>query len=258
MIGTLILYNLLAMVAYMSLWFLVGWRRKKLNTVDVAWGSGFAILAWLVNYQQPSARNILIAILVTIWALRITSHLARRVLLGGKEDPRYAELSKKWKGNFWLRAYFSIFILQGVLVVVISLPIVMATGTQHDGLAILSVFGAALWAIGFGIEAAADRQLRDFVGNPDNKGKVMDMGLWHYSRHPNYFGEMVQWWAIGIIALQANLGWIGLLGPATLTVLLLFVSGVPLIEKARQHDPQYRAYKRKTSMIIPLPSRSRS
>ncbi len=252
MIKDLLLMSLTAALVYMSVWFLVGVWRKKLNTVDVAWGSGFAIIAWLVAWQEPSARSTLIAILVSIWALRITNHLARRIF-GGHEDPRYAELSKKWKGNFWLRAYFSIFVLQGILVVAISLPVIFAAGKQNADLAVLSVLGAALWAVGFGIEAAADRQLRDFVSNKANKGKVMDMGLWRYSRHPNYFGEMLQWWAIGIIALQAENGWIGLAGPLTLTVLLLFVSGVPLIENARKNNKAYQDYKRKTSVIIPLP-----
>ena len=248
----LIFVNIVAMLVYMSLWFLVGWRRKKLNTVDVAWGSGFAIIAWLVAWQAPSARSTVIAVLVSVWALRITSHLARRVF-GGKEDPRYARLSKQWKGNFWLRAYFSIFILQALLVVLISLPIIFATGEQHADLGGLTVLGAAIWVIGFGIEAAADRQLRDFVANKANKGLVMDMGLWRYSRHPNYFGEMMQWWGIGVIALQAENGWIGLLGPLTLTVLLLFVSGVPMIEKPRKNDERYQDYRRRTSMVVPLP-----
>lgn len=252
MAGKLLLLSLTASLVYMSIWFLVGMWRKKLNTVDVAWGSGFAIIAWLVAWQEPTARSIIIAILVSIWALRITNHLARRIF-GGKEDPRYALLSKKWKGNFWLRAYFSIFVLQGLLITLISLPVVFATGEQNYDLAILTILGAAIWAVGFGIESAADRQLRDFVGDKSNKGQVMDMGLWRYSRHPNYFGEMVQWWGIGIIALQTQLGWIGLLGPLTLTVLLLFVSGVPLIEKPRQNNKLYQAYKRRTSVIIPLP-----
>lgn len=252
MITDLLIYSVTAALIYMSIWFLVGVWRKKLNTVDVAWGSAFAIIAWLVAWQETTARSVLIAILVTIWALRITNHLARRVF-GGREDRRYAELSKKWKGNFWLRAYFSIFVLQGLLVVLISLPVIFATGQQDENLAVLSMFGASMWAVGFGIEAAADRQLRDFVNNKANKGLVMDMGLWRYSRHPNYFGEMVQWWGIGLIALQAANGWIGLAGPFALTLLLLFVSGVPPIEKPRQNDKAYQAYKKRTSMIIPLP-----
>jgi steroid 5-alpha reductase family enzyme len=252
MIPQLLLVNLTAVLVYMSLWFVVGWRRQKLNTVDVAWGTGFALVAWLVVLQQSTARNILIAVLVSIWAARLTSHLARRVF-GGEEDSRYKELSSKWHGNFWLRAYLSIFILQGVLVWVISLPVVMAAGPQSEDLAVLSVLGAGLWVIGFGLEATADRQLRQFVNDKTDKSQVMDQGLWRYSRHPNYFGEMLQWWAIGIIALQVQWGWLGLIGPATLTFLLLFVSGVPLVENSKKKDSAYRDYMRRTSIIVPLP-----
>ncbi len=232
-----------------------GGGANNLNTVDAAWGSGFALVAWLVAIQQPSARSLLIAVLVSVWAARITNHLVRRVFSSG-EDPRYAELSAKWQGNFWLRAYVTIFLLQGVLVVLISLPVTVAAGgAQLDNLGWLSVLGAAIWAVGFGIEAAADRQLRDFIANKPPKGAVMDQGLWKYSRHPNYFGEMVQWWAIGLIALQVSYGWIGLLGPLTLTYLLLFVSGIPMIENRKKNDPPYRRYMQRTSMLIPLPPR---
>ncbi len=252
MVTKLLLINLGVVLAYMAAWFVVGYRKKQLNTVDVAWGSGFAIIAWLVTLQQPSARSLLIAVLVSIWAARITNHLGRRVFSSG-EDPRYKELSSKWKGNFWRRASFSIFMLQGVLVVIISLPVTIAAGEQNANLGWLSAIGATLWLIGFVVESVGDRQLRRFVANKANRGKVMDQGLWRYSRHPNYFGEMVQWWAIGLIALQVSYGWIGLLGPLTLTYLLLFISGVPLIENRRKSDPAYRRYMERTSMIVPLP-----
>lgn len=247
-----LLLSLVVLVVYMSAWFLLARWRKQLNVVDVAWGTGFAIVAWLVALTHNSARSLLIAILVSIWAVRITNHLARRVFAGG-EDPRYQDMAKKWKGNFWLNAYLKVFLLQGLLVLVITLPITFAIGEQNGDLAPLSALGAVLWTIGFSIEATADRQLRMFIVDRANKGKVMDQGLWRYSRHPNYFGELTQWWAIAIIALQAHLGWIGLLGPLTLTTLILFVSGIPPIENKKKSDPEYANYMRRTSMLIPLP-----
>lgn len=254
MIGRLLLINLIAVLLYMTLWFGVGRWRKKLNTVDVAWGSGFALVAWLVVIQQPSIRSWLIAILVSLWALRLTNHLARRVFSSG-EDPRYKELSDKWRGNFWLRAYFSIFVLQGLLVVIISLPISLAASQSYPMLSWLSVVGVLIWLVGFVVESVGDRQLRQFVSQPTNRGKVMDTGLWRYSRHPNYFGEMTQWWGIGVIGLQTSWGVVGLLGPLVLTVLLRFVSGVPMIENRRKADPAYRRYMARTSMLVPLPPR---
>jgi steroid 5-alpha reductase family enzyme len=240
---------MIVLLVYMSIWFAIAKARKQLNLVDVAWGGGFVLVAWMVAFDQPSARSLLIAILVSFWGLRIVNHLARRVFTQG-EDPRYQEISRKWGQAFWARAYLSIFILQGGLILLVGLPVIMATGEQNADLAVLSVLGTALWFAGFTIESLADRQLRKFLANPDNKGKVMDQGLWRYSRHPNYFGELTQWWAIGLIALQVQNGWIGLLGPLTLTVLIVFISGIPPIERKKKSDPEYAAYMRRTSPLV--------
>lgn len=246
----------IAILIYMSIWFAVSKAYKKLSVVDVAWGGGFVLIAWLVATDSPSARSSLIAVLVTIWGVRIMSHLGHRVFGRKGDDERYKEISKKWGDNYWLRAYFSIFVLQGILVLAISLPILIATNEQNENLGMLSVLGTALWAIGFMIESAADWQLRQFTHEPGHKGKVMDQGLWRYSRHPNYFGELMQWWAIAIIALQVQHGWIGLFGPLILTILIVFVSGIPPIEKKKKSDPAYADYMRRTSPLIPLPPKS--
>ena len=172
MIAQLLSKALLVLLVYMSVWFIVAKVRKQLNIVDAAWGGGFVLVAWLAAFSEPSSRSLLIAILVSLWGLRITNHLVRRVFKQG-EDPRYAEMSKKRGSAFWPRAYLTIFIFQGILIVLISLPVIMATSEQNADLAILSVFGTALWFAGFVIESAADRQLRSFLANPANAGKVM-------------------------------------------------------------------------------------
>jgi steroid 5-alpha reductase family enzyme len=251
MTSQLVTQAILSVLVYMSVWFAFGKALKKLSVVDIAWGGGFILIAWLVAAQHHSARSWLIAVLVTIWGTRIIFHLGNRVLRS-KEDERYTELAKKWKGNYWLRAFFSIFMLQGLLVVAVGLPILVAANEQNENLGVLSVFGAALWALGFIIEAVADFQLRQFR-KESQKGEVMDQGLWAYSRHPNYFGELMQWWAIAIIALQVMHGWIGLIGPLVLTTLIVFVSGIPPIEKKKQSDPAYADYMRRTSPLILWP-----
>ncbi len=252
MITKLLLVNALALFVYMTAWFFVAKQTKKISMVDVAWGGGFALVAWIAELKYPSARSLLVAVLVSLWALRIINHLGRRVF-GGGDDPRYLEISKKWQGNFWLRAYGSIFLLQGLIILLVTLPVVAATGEQNPDLAGLSVLGAAIWAVGFLIEMHADKQLRVYLADTKNKGKVMDRGLWKYSRHPNYFGELLQWWAIALIALQVHGGWFGLLGPLTLTVLIVFVSGIPPIENRKKSDPAYAAYMRRTSPLILWP-----
>lgn len=247
------LINAALLLAYMSLWFVAARLRKRLDTVDIAWGLGFVVVAWASALLRHSTRSWVIAVLVSIWGLRLASHIYRRAKTK-KEDPRYEDLARKWKGNFWLRAYLSIFLLQGLLIWVVSLPIVMATNHQLRDWSWLTVAGGLVWLTGFVIEAVADRQLAGYLRLP-KKPKVLQKGLWKYSRHPNYFGELTQWWGIGIIALQAHRGWIGLLGPAVLSVLIVFVSGIPPIEKRRAKDPAYRAYQKKTSPLILLPQK---
>ena len=244
--------NATLIVLYMTAYWLVARWQKRLDTVDVAWGLGFVLLALSVYIQLPADRTRVVATLVTIWGLRLAFHIQSRARKRG-DDPRYVELAKKWKGDFWLRAYFSIFLLQGALIWIISLPIALASrrivvASPSHFLAV----GIIIWLIGFFTETIADAQLSQFLAGK-NHPKVLQTGLWKYSRHPNYFGELLQWWAIGIIALQASLGWIGLLGPLTLTILILFVSGIPPIEKRRAKDAAYRDYQRRTSVIIPLP-----
>lgn len=245
--------NALLILAYMSLWFLVAKSRKRLDAIDIAWGLGFVVVAWATLAQSPSFHSVLIANLVTLWGVRLAYHIQSRHKRT-KEDRRYKEISGKWKGNFWLRAYTSVFLLQGVLVLIVGLPIMIAANTTIEGLGWLSYVGVIIWSTGFVIEAVADRELSDFLGQKD-RPKIMQTGLWKYSRHPNYFGELVQWWAIGIIALQVNYGWIGFLGPLTLSVLIIFVSGIPPIERAKKDDKDYQKYKQQTSPLIPLPNR---
>jgi len=193
--------------------------------------------------------------LVTIWSGRLTSHLAKRSSQG-QEDPRYVEMAKKWKGDLWTRAYWSIFITQGLLIWLIGLPLVLNAGILHDQWAWLTNLAIIIWFAGFIFESVADNQLSRFRSDAANKGKNMDHGLWRYSRHPNYFGELVQWWAIGLLALQVAWGWIGLVGPLLLTILIVFVSGIPPIEKKRKDNAEYQAYKKRTSVLIPLPPRT--
>lgn len=237
----------------MSAWFLVAKSRKRIDTVDVAWGLGFVLVAWATLWQSPSFHSVLIANIVTVWGIRLAYHIYSRHTFT-KEDRRYIELSKKWKGNFWTRAYVSIFLVQGALLILVSLPITVASNTGISTLHWLSYVGVILWSAGFVIETVADKQLSDYLKRK-NRPAVMQEGFWRYSRHPNYFGELLQWWSVGIIALQVSYGWLGLIGPATLTILIVFISGIPPIERAKRSDKQYQVYRRKTSPLIPMPPR---
>jgi steroid 5-alpha reductase family enzyme len=245
-----LLIGALILLVSMTLAFLIALKRRRLDTVDIAWGLGFIALAWSVETEYPTSRSLLIALLVSVWGLRLAAHIGRRALSRPGDDPRYLALSSKWAKHIWLRAYFSVFILQGALILLISLPVILAIARPLPHLAWLSMLGLGLWLIGFALEAASDYQLNKFLQNKDHP-KVMQNGLWHYSRHPNYFGEITQWWGIGIIASGVSYGWLGLAGPLSLSLLIIFISGIPPIEKRRQGDPQYQAYKARTSPLVP-------
>jgi len=239
------------MFVYMTFWFIIAKRRNRLDTVDAAWGGGFVLMAWLVVLQQPSVRTYMVAAMVTAWSARLTYYLAQRSRRNG-EDQRYAELAKKHK-HVWPWAYGGIFLLQGLIVVLVGLPIITNAGLALPDLRLFFTIGYVIWALGFYIEYKADSELRQFKANKNNTGKVLDTGLWQHSRHPNYFGELLQWWGIGLVAVQTSFGWIGLIGPVILTILIRYVSGIPTIEKRRDGDKAYQDYKQRTNPLLPWP-----
>jgi steroid 5-alpha reductase family enzyme len=251
----------LVLFVYFSLWFIVASYKKRLDYVDIAWGGGFIAVVltqffrhWdTVNYVQAT-----ICVCVLIWGLRIMWHLGRRNFGKQTEDPRYTEIRKKWRNFQHLRSYVTIFMLQAGLVWMIGLPLDTIWRASFSSFGGISI-GLGVWIIGFLFESVADRQLRKFSAKPSNKGKVLSSGLWRYSRHPNYFGELTQWWGIWLMCLYLHpVGW-SIVGPLTITYLIRFVSGVPPIEKRHSKDAAYQKYKAKTAMLIPaLPKVSRT
>lgn len=242
----------------MSLWYWLSVRWKRMDIVDAAWGIGFIGITFLCIgiIGEISFRQAVLMTLVFVWGVRLTTHIVMRLRRGG-EDPRYKELRKIWGKTLPLRSYLQVFLLQGALLYVIALPIILSfrndIGFPWN---VVDTVGVLLWLLGFVFEAVGDAQLRAFVNNPRNKGKIMNQGLWKYSRHPNYFGEVCMWWGIGLIACSVPFGYLGLLGPATLTYLILFVSGVPITEKRYENDEAYVAYKMKTNRLLPWKPRA--
>ena len=166
------------------------------------------------------------------------------------EDFRYAAWRARWGRWFVLRSYIQIYLLQGSFLLVISLPILLAR-RPGPGLGLLDLAGVMVWLAGFGFEAAADAQMGRFKRDPGNRGRIITTGLWRYSRHPNYFGEALMWWGLALIALSVPSGWPGLLGPLTITFLLRFVSGVPLLERKYEGRPDFQEYARRTNAFVP-------
>lgn len=237
---------------YMTLWFIVSLIKKRNDVADIAWGVGFPLISWIAfALSGYSLRALIINILITIWGTRLASHIYTRNK-NKPEDARYAAWRKEWK-YFYLRSFFQVFMLQGLFLYLIVLPSVFANHTANSNFGALEITGLAIWLFGFFFEAIGDKQLANFIKDPANKGKIMQSGLWKYTRHPNYFGEVTMWWGIFVMTLSLSGAIYTIIGPLTITTLILFVSGVPLLEKRYQGNAEYEAYKKRTSVFIPLP-----
>jgi steroid 5-alpha reductase family enzyme len=192
--------------------------------------------------------------MVTVWGVRLSVHLARRNW-GRPEDYRYAAWREQYGDSWPLRSLFQVFWLQAVLLWIVSVP-VLAAQQSTAALAVLDLLGVAVWLVGLVFEAVGDAQLARFKADPANKGRVLDTGLWRYTRHPNYFGDAVVWWGIYLVALSAG-GWWSFFGPLLMTFLLVRVSGVAMLEQdLKQKKPEYANYIRRTSAFIPMPPKS--
>lgn len=245
----------IAVFIWMTGWYVLSVIWKRMDIVDVAWGSGFVVVAmvtWLLG--SGTTRSGVVVLLVIIWGLRLTSHLAHR-LLHQSEDRRYVTFRQAWGRHTWWRSYPQVFLLQGLLMLMISSSVI-ATVQPGSVWGMRDWLGLGIWVFGFLWEAIGDAQLVTFLRQPGSRGKVMMTGLWKYSRHPNYFGEIVQWWGIWIISLSVAGGLMTVFAPLTITVLILFVSGVPLLERQYRGRLDWESYRRRTSMILPWPPRS--
>ncbi len=244
---------------YVTAWFVLSLALKRNDVADVAWGLGPTVLGWWLFGRTGvlSATPLLLAaVLVSVWGVRLAWHVAARDFAPGRgEDPRYASWRKEWQ-YFTLRSYLQVFLLQGFFMLLVSMPLIMLASWPPPGLPVLTALGTLLWFVGFGFESVADRQLAAFLAQPrESRPRIMDTGLWAWSRHPNYFGESLMWWGLAIMALGVPLGWLGLIGPVTITVLLVFVSGIPLVEQRHTGEPDWDAYKERTSAFLPMPPR---
>ncbi len=237
----------LLVLAYMSAWFLFAILKKDNSIADVAWGLGFVIIFWMqfAFYDRP----LLLGVMVSAWGLRLAAYIFQRNQKKG-EDWRYQQWREEWGKNFYLRSFLQVFMLQGLFMWMIALPL-MQQAPENQPSHWLQWVGVLVWLAGFLWEAVADWQLSRFKANPQNKGKIMTTGLWSLSRHPNYFGEIVLWWGIFLFVAPYGNSWICLLSPLTITWLLNRVSGVPMLEKKYADNPEYQSYVKRTNPLIP-------
>lgn len=254
-------YCMVAALLFLTFIFAVARLRNRYDLIDVAWGLAFIAIAAVSYLSQPTelySIQTITTVLVVVWGLRLSLHIYSRWDKSQAEDKRYTELrnqyAKKW-GGFALNMYVRVFLLQAVLAVAVSLPLIVINTSNTTTPSWVIAVGIVVWVIGFYFEAVGDYQLKKHIANPKNKGKIMTSGLWEYTRHPNYFGELTQWWGIFVIALAVPYVWVSVIGPIIITVLLLFISGVPLTEKHFKGRAGWDAYKKHTSKLFPLPPR---
>ncbi len=242
------------------LWF-VSLALKNSSIVDIFWGTGFVVTTWTAFALTPAGfppRKLLISMLVTIWGLRLSLHIAIRNR-GKPEDFRYQVWRREAGKAWWWRSFFKVFLLQGVLMWIIGAPLLAAQiGATPHRLTLIDFVAILIWVVGFFFEAVGDWQLTRFKANPLNKGKLMNQGIWRYTRHPNYFGDATQWWGFYLVALAAA-GWWTIFAPIIMTGLLMRVSGVTLLEKTmKETKPGYKEYLETTSEFIPWFPRRKS
>ena len=240
--------------AVMALLWLVSLAVRDASIVDPFWGTAFTIVTWTAAALVGSwdAHDLILAGMVTVWGSRLSVYLLWRSR-GKEEDYRYQAFRDHWGSRFWIVSLGTVFLLQGLLVWVVSLPVQVAILAPGD-LGLITATGLAIWCIGLGFETVGDAQLARFKADPANAGKVMDRGLWRYTRHPNYFGDFCVWWGIFIVALDASGTAWTVVGPLVMSYLLLRVSGVAMLERTiSKRRPGYEEYARRTNAFFPGP-----
>jgi steroid 5-alpha reductase family enzyme len=246
----------IAIVVLMIATWLLSLALKNASIVDIVWGLGFVLVAWVVRLRVDdglAARQNLLVAMTTIWGLRLGGYLFWRNH-GKGEDYRYRAMRKHWGPRFPIISLGTVFGLQGVLMFTVSLPVQLGQTRVDPDVGVLAYIGIAVWAVGIFFEWVGDAQLARFKGDPTNQGKVMNRGLWKFTRHPNYFGDACVWWGIALVAAETTVGKFGLIGALVMTILLRRVSGVVLLEKSLSKRKEgYAEYVARTSPFFPRP-----
>ena len=235
---------------FMVVMFLIAQKIKDNSIVDIGWGIGFVLIAIssFIQSEQTIVQWIAVT-LITIWGLRLATYIYSRNV-GNGEDYRYAQWREEWGNYVVVRAFFQVFMLQGTIMLIVASPIYVIF-SQPLELTWNVYLALVVWLFGFYFEAMGDYQMAQFKKNPANKGVVMQQGVWKYTRHPNYFGDATQWWAIFLLASVSPYWGIAAIGPAVMHFFLVKVSGVAMLERKYKDNPKYADYIASTSPFLP-------
>jgi steroid 5-alpha reductase family enzyme len=242
----------------MIIMFIIAQIKKNNSIVDIGWGMGFIFIAiiLLLTTDRIDLKDLILCLIIFVWGLRLAFHIYSRSR-GKEEDFRYAQWRKDWGKNAAVIAFFKVFMLQGLIMLIIAYPIMVVFNSLNDDLTAINFVGLSIFLFGILFESIGDNQLLRFKRNQENKGKIITSGLWKFTRHPNYFGEVVLWWGIGIFTIGSDLYLTAFISPLILNLLLLYVSGVPMLEKKYAGNKDWEDYKKITPTFVPLIGRKR-
>lgn len=241
---------LLFLLLYFTAWYLLAAYIKNASYVDVGWGMGFFLLSLFVQFNVNKPLGWILFAMTFVWGVRLSSHILRRNFKK-PEDYRYANFRKAWGKSYALRSFFQLFMFQGLLMYLISIANIQGQSQASLVYAPLVVIGLLVYLIGLGLESVADAQLRKHVANPSNKGRLIRTGVWKYSRHPNYFGESIVWWGVYLVSVGIGAPLWTIFSPILITLLVRYVSGVPMLEERLKRYAGYETYVAQTSIFIP-------
>ena len=246
------LVSALTAAVFMLFMYIAAQIKKDNSIVDIGWGIGFILitLSLIITSDNFDSGTQIFFSMILLWGLRLTLHIFLRAK-GRGEDFRYAEWRKNWGNKAAWIAFYKVFMLQGFLMVLIAMPILIYFDKRGAENMSLKIAGVSVFVFGFLFEALGDLQLTNFKKNPSNRGRIITSGLWKITRHPNYFGEAALWWGIGIYSFAFTNSVFVFAGPLLLNVLLLKVSGIPLLEKKYEGTPDWENYKKITPAFIP-------
>jgi steroid 5-alpha reductase family enzyme len=244
-------WSALIIFVYMTMIFLLAQMLEDNSIVDIGWGLGFIFIAIFTLFiGEINSRKILFNALIILWGLRLSIYIFIRNH-GRGEDFRYKNWRNIWK-HFMLRSFFQIFMLQGLIMLIVVLPVIRVNSAAPRSVGFFDVIGLLIFIIGFLFEVIGDQQMSNFKKNSENYGKLMTTGLWKYTRHPNYFGEVLLWWGIWLFAIPEINGLFTIIGPITISLLIRYVSGVPMLEQKYKGRTDWEVYKSETPVFIPF------
>lgn len=240
-----------SLVLFFHIIFCIAIKLKDNSIADIVWGIGFVLIDLVLLCQSSDIHfpQLIVSVLILIWGLRLSGYLYLRKR-GKPEDFRYQALRQMWGSHHVIGSYLQVFLLQMILLLLIATPLFIAYQTAHYS-SLFTILGLLIAIIGFAVEVISDHQLVQFKKNKLNQGKMIQSGLWHYSRHPNYFGESLFWWGIACIVYPLSTHFLWFLSPAIITILVRYVSGVPLLEKKYQDNIEFQIYAKKTACFVP-------